>query len=333
MRAWAGILVLILGMARGHAAEPIRIVAFPLVSAAPLVIAQERGYYAEQGLEAEILFVESGERAAAAVAAGEAEFGIASLTAGLFSLAGEGSLRIIGGHYHEVPGFRGGAYIASTAAYEAGLTTPEAFPGHSFAVTTYGSSLHLQLGLLAERLGFDLGSIRVLPLQTLGAMVAALRAGQADAAIITGALAAGLERDGHAKVIGWVNEQTPIQGNGIITTRRLLDERRFLAERFMRAYVQAAIDYHEAFNLLDPGGNRVFGPEAEALLPTVARFTGLDRDGILAGAVWIDPFGRLDVGSAYAQLAWYQRQGLVPESIDAAEVLDLTLVQGHYNLP
>src|SRR5579863_2914480 len=78
-------------------AETIKIGMLKNPSAGPVYIAQERGYFAAEGIPAELVFFNSGEPIAVAVVAGSIDFGITGTTGGFFSLASQGALRIIAG--------------------------------------------------------------------------------------------------------------------------------------------------------------------------------------------------------------------------------------------
>lgn len=314
-------------------AEKIRIAALTFVSSSPLFIAQERGYYAEEGLEAEIEFFRAAQPVAVAIASGDADFGVTAFTAGFFNLAAEGALKVIGAQSSEEKGFDFSAYMASNQAFEAGLTSPDKLPGHSFGMTQHGSSFHLMLGLLADKRGFSLDELRLVPLQGVPNMIAALKSGQTDSAILPAHIAVPLADSGEARIIGWVADETPYQLGGLFTSTRNVEERRDVVERFVRAYQKAARDYHEAMNARDASGKRVFGPDAEALLPIIQKYTGASPEAILAGAVHIDPEGRLDVGSVHDQLGWFRKEGLVDESVKPASFMDLSFIDGHMNVP
>jgi NitT/TauT family transport system substrate-binding protein len=324
-------LALLTGTAQ--AADRIRIAALTLVSSSPLFIAQERGYYEEEGLDAEIVFFRAAQPVAVAIASGDADFGVTAFTAGFFNLAGEGEVKVIGAQSREEPGFEFSAYLASNQAFEAGLTSPEAYAGKSFGMTQHGSSFHLMLGLLADQAGFDLSSVRLVPLQGVPNMIAAIQSGQTDGTILPSSIAYRLASNDEAEIIGWVSERTPYQLGGLFTSTRNVEERRDLVERFVRAYRKGAADYNAAMNQRNEAGERVFGPEAEALIPIIAKYTDSTPEAIKAGAVFIDPEGRLDVGSVHEQVAWFKKEGLVEDRIDAAEIIDLSFIDGHYDLP
>jgi NitT/TauT family transport system substrate-binding protein len=315
------------------AADRIRIAALTLVSSSPLFIAQERGYYAEEGLDADLLFFRAAQPVAVAIASGDADFGVTAFTAGFFNLAGKGALEVIGAQSREEPGFDFSAYMASNKAFDGGLTAPEDYPGHRFAITQVGSSFHLMVGLLADREGWALGSLHLVPLQAVPNMIAALRSGQVDGTILPASLAYGLEQQKAAHIIGWVWQKTPYQLGGLFTSTRNVEERRDLVQRFVRAYQKGASDYHAAMNRRDASGKRVFGPDADPIIRIIEKYTKATPAAIKAGAVYIDPMGRLDVGSVYDEIAWMKKESLVAPGVDPARIIDLSFIEGHSDLP
>ena len=48
---------------------------------------------------------------------------------------------------------------------------------------------------------------------------------------------------------------------------------------------------------------------------------------------FIDPEGRLDVGDIYKQVAFWQSTGQVSRDADPKSFIDLSFVQGHFNVP
>ncbi len=314
-------------------AEKITIAALTFVSSSPLFIAQDKGYYADEGLDVEFSFFRAAQPVAVAIASGDADFGVTAFTAGFYNLAGQGALKVIGAQSREEPGFDFSGYLVSNRAFEAGFRTPEQYPGHSLGMTQYGSSFHLMIGLLADKLGFDLASVRLVPLQSVPNMIAALKGGQVDSIILPAHIIKALEAKGHGHIVGWVHQYTPYQLGGLFTSTRNTTERRSVVEKFVRAYQRAATEYHEAFNQLDANGKRVFGEKAKALLPIIQKYTKAKPASIYNGAPYIDPLGRLDVGSIYQQVAWFKKHGLVDERVDPADILDLSFIDGHFNIP
>ena len=104
--AAAAIATLVYAFALGAAdAETIKIGVTKLATCGPLAIARDKGYFAAEGLTPDFVFFDAQQPIAVAVASGDLDFGIAAPTAALYSLAGQGTLRIIGGGVSEAPTF------------------------------------------------------------------------------------------------------------------------------------------------------------------------------------------------------------------------------------
>src|ERR1700712_5994643 len=88
-----------------------------LSSSAPVFIAQDKGYFKEAGLDIELKFFAAAQPIAVATTSGDIDFGVTALTAGLYNLAGKGTLKVIGGMSHERAGFPLIGYFASNKAY------------------------------------------------------------------------------------------------------------------------------------------------------------------------------------------------------------------------
>src|ERR1700709_2378716 len=96
--ALAGLLALTAGgIARADDLLKAKIGVLRLSSSAPVFIAQDKGYFRDAGLEIELKFFDAAQPIAVATTAGEVDFGITAFTAGLYNLAGKGTLKVIRG--------------------------------------------------------------------------------------------------------------------------------------------------------------------------------------------------------------------------------------------
>src|SRR5205085_2811203 len=157
---------------------------------------------------------------AVATSSGDVDFGITAFTAGLYNLAGKGTLKVIGGMSREKPGYPLIGYFASNNAYAAGLKTPKDLAGKRVAVTQVGSSFHYSLGLLADKYGFKLGDVKVLPLQSLSNAAAALKGEIVDTALLPVEQVVGncayIEPDGKLDVGNVDNQIKWLQSQGFV---------------------------------------------------------------------------------------------------------------------
>lgn len=332
--AFAGLALLIASAAGAHAQETqnqekqkVTVAALTFVSSSPLFIAKERGYFEEEGLDVEMTFFRAAQPVAVAIASGDADFGVTAFTAGFFNLAGKGALKVIGAQLHEKEGYDGSAILASNQAYEAGLTSPEKLPGHSFAMSQVGSSFHYMIGKVAESVGFDLGEMELKPLQAVPNMIGALKSGQVDSMIIVPHIAKPLDASGAARIIGWVNDHAPYQVGGLFTSTRMVEEQPETAAAFARAYQKGVADYRA--ELLDPDAGTA---KRDEMVKLVHGYVYTDRPlekaapSIVNGAMYIEEGARLDVRDVHDQVAWYKARGLVDESVDPAVFIDTRFI-------
>lgn len=258
---WLALLLALLALPTR--AEEIKVAVIKSIAGGPIYLARERGYFAAENLSADIVFFDSSQPIALAVTSGDIAIGVTGFSGGLYALAAQGALRIVAGGVREVAGFNFTAYVVSNKAWDAGLRSFKDFPGHSFGISQIGSPPHYSLALLAEKYGFDLKSMRLLPLQSISNMVSALVGGQADTASLLGAAALPVIAKGEVKLLGWTGDETPWQLGGVFVSSKTAAENPALIERFLRAYVKGAHDYHDAVTGADE--RRADGAQAEAV--------------------------------------------------------------------
>ena len=303
-----------------EAAEHIKVGTLKLAQYSPVFIAQEKGYFAAEGLDAELVMFESAEPAAVAVVSGDLDFAVAGTSAGLFTLAGQGAIRIIGGSFREAPGFRNFGFTVSNRAFAAGLKSYKDLPGHTMAVTQIGSPTHYNVALIAEKFGLDLKSIQVVPVQSLPNELSAVKGGQVDATLLAATLVIPAAERGDVQLLGWAGDETPWQFAVLFAGTKTANDRHDTVERFLRAYKKAARDYYDAFTGAD--GKRQDGASAPEILALIAKFTGQPAERIETGISYVDPEARLDVKDVLHQIAWYKSQGMVKGEVDGDQIID-----------
>src|SRR3954464_16007061 len=232
------------GVARADDALKAKVGVLRLSSSAPVFIAQDKGYFRDAGLDVELKFFDAAQPIAVATASGDIDFGVTAFTAGLYNLAGKGTLKVIGGMSREKAGYPLIGYFASNAAFAAGLKTPRDLAGKRVAVTQTGSSFHYSLGLLADKYGFKLGDVKVLPLQSLSNAAAALKGETVDAALLPASTARKLIDDGGAKLLGWVGDETPWQLGAVFASIKTVADKA-LVTKFLAVLARADREYHD----------------------------------------------------------------------------------------
>ena len=291
-----------------------------LSSSAPVFIAQDKGYFRDAGLEIELKFFDAAQPIAVATTSGDVDFGITAFTAGLYNLAGKGTLKVIGGMSREKAGYPLIGYFASNNAYAAGLKTPRDLAGKRVAVTQTGSSFHYSLGLLADKYGFKLSDVKVIPLQSLSNAAAALKGETVDAALLPASTARKLMDDGGAKLLGWVGDETPWQLGAVFASTKTLSDKP-LVTRLLAALARADREYHDVILAAVSDGKAPINENTRPLLEIIAKYTNLPVEQVVGNCAYIDPDGKLDVKNVGNQIAWLQEQGFVDKGFDADAII------------
>ena len=291
-----------------------------LSSSAPVFIAQDKGYFKEAGLDIELKFFDAAQPIAVATTSGDIDFGITAFTAGLYNLAGKGTLKVIGGMSREKAGYPLIGYFASNNAYAAGLKTPKDLAGKRIAVTQVGSSFHYSLGLLADKYGFKLADVKVLPLQSLSNAAAALKGETVDAALLPISTARSLVDSGGAKFLGWVGDETPWQLGAVFASPRTLTNNA-LVTKLLAVLVRADREYHDVILASVKDGKADVNDKTKPLLEIIAKYTNLPVEQVVGNCAYIDPDGKLDVKNVGNQIAWLQEQGFVDKGFAADAII------------
>jgi NitT/TauT family transport system substrate-binding protein len=312
-----------LGLTTGptEAAEHIRIGVVRIAS--PVFIAIDRQYWAAEGLDPELVFFDSAPPIAVAVASGDLDFGVTGLSGGLYNLGA--TLRIIAASTREAPGFQLSAYLAAKGAYDKGLKSVRDFPGHSVAITQFGAPVHYDLVLLEEKYRLDTASIRIVPLPSNPAQIAALTGGTVDAAIVPVSYALQSLDRGEIKLLGYVGDETPWQNGAAFTSAKTADHRGEVVNAFLRGYRKATHDYHDAFAGEDE--RRADSTTAPAVIALLAKDLNQPPALVASGVQYVDADARLDVEDVIRQIAWYRAQGLLKAEIDPAVFIDKRYVR------
>jgi NitT/TauT family transport system substrate-binding protein len=297
-----------------------------LSAIAPLYIAIEKGLFAAEGLEVTLVHLTSATEIGAGIASGSAQFGMTAFSAGIYTLAGKGGLKVIAGGYEEHPGFHGVALVVNKAAYERGLRTPSDLAGKRVAITTVGSGSHNQLARLAKKYGFRFEDMQLVPLQKLANEVSAVKGGQVDVSPLPATLAEQVEASGAGKIIAWMGDEVPTQFGGLFASPATIANNRDLTVRFVRAYVEAIAIYDRAFQRKGPDGKPIAGADHDELIKIIAQRTGEAPSSLAAALPYFNPEARLEIDDIADQIEVYKSLKLVDQSLRVDAVVDRSFV-------
>lgn len=318
-----GCIAMALGARTAAAADPVRVgyVSTSLASIAD-VVADAKGYYKDEGLDATMVGFESSDAIALAVASGDVDFGTTGISNPFFVLAKAGSLKIIGGDTVNHAGFHAVGFIASNQAYAAGFKSMADARGRSFGMTQIGSPLHYSLAIVLQQHGIDVKDVRVIGLQTNANVASSLTGGQIDGSIMSSANLLAVINRGGGKLLSWLEDEAPynLAVTGTVVSTKLADSRPETVHRFLAAFRHAAQTWDAAF--VDADGKRVDGASAQEMIALAAKGLKQPPQVIVDGLNYVDPEARIDVKVVQRMLDWYEKMGMQKTHIDAKTFID-----------
>jgi NitT/TauT family transport system substrate-binding protein len=319
------------GIQAASAADKVKVGALRFTSHAAGFIALEKGYFKEEGIDAEFTFFQAAQPIAVSMASGDTDFGIAGMTGGFVNLAAKDAIKAIGGVLREKKGVDGMAILASNKAYEAGLTTPAKMAGHSVALTQIGSTFHYMSSIIADANGFKLSDLKLTPLQKVGSMIGAIKSGQVDVMIMVPHIAKPLAKAGAVKHIGWLNEFTDdYQISVMAASSKTINENPDVVKRFIKAYAKGIEEFDRVMLNQDK-----YPAEVEELVKIIHKYVYTDRPyekaapGIKAGSMFLNEGVKLNVSDLDRQLKWMQSEGLVASDIKIDQVVNKTFTENY----
>lgn len=317
-----------LGLAAPAIAQNNRIVvgALRFTSHAGTFVGFERNYFADAGLDVELRFFEAAQPMAVAIASGDVDYAVTAVSGGLISLANRGAIKVIGGALSEEPGIDGQIILASDAAFQSGATTAADLDGKVFAMSTAGSSFHYMGSRMAQAEGIDL---TFTPLQSVGAIIGALRTGQIDAWSIVPHIAKPLIASGAVHDIGRVSTYLPnYQVTTVFTSADNAANEREQTSAFLAGFSRGVTDYNSA--MIDNSGGEGGVNEMVDLIHKYV-YTDRERDAaatsIINGTMRLNEGAKMNVASLQDQLDWFQTEDLIDADITLETFVDTSYVE------
>ena len=288
----------------------------PLTSSAPLFIALEKGYFAAEDLDVQPQFFDAAHPIAVATASSQVDVGATGITASLYNMAAKGEkVAIVADKGREQAGHSSSALVVTTANYEQGVHSLADLKGKRVGITQKGSTFHYMLGRMLEQQGLSLEDVQIIPLNKLGAVMAALESQQIDAAILNEPNVTKVQKAGFAKLIVQVGNLIPYQTSAIFYAPNFAKEGdRGL--RFMRAY-QKACNYYYDGALLDASPQ-----QKEEIIRIIAKYVKAPQEDIALGLPYIDRDGQLLSSDIDTQISWYRDHQLLDGQITGQDMVD-----------
>lgn len=292
-----------------------------LTSSAPLFIALDKGYFAEENLEIKPEWFDAAHPIAVATASSKVDVGATGITASLFNMAAGGQkLAIVADKGREQKGYSSSALLVTTANYNNGVKTLEGIKGKRIGITQKGSTFHYMLGRILETKGMKLEDVELVPLGKLSAVMAALESGQIDGAILNEPNISKVQKAGYGKLVVQVGDLIPYQTSALFFSPDFL-KNEAVGIRFLRAYNKACRYYYEA------AIEKKDAKKLDEIVGIIAKYVKAPAEDIKLGLPYIDKDGKLLAEDIQTQITWYTAHGMIEKPLDAKAVVNTTLLE------
>src|SRR6266481_9058501 len=235
----------------------------PVVSMAPMWIANEVGFFKKQGLDVRIVFIPSGPTGVTAILAGEADVGVIGGFAPIRAIVGGAKdLAIIGETKNA---------IVATIVGKKEITTVQDLKGKRLGIDRIGSNPDMFTQAALSRFQMDpLRDLQYVQLGNIGQAIPALKAGAIDAAISGAPHDLFAQRLGFKVILDITAMKIPFAVTVLVSSRDTVARKQPQLAKFMRAYAEA-IHY--------------FLTNSEGTSQIVAKYTKVEDREVLAYSI------------------------------------------------
>ena len=310
------------GVAHGKDPEPspgprVRVVSLPYVSFAPLHIAQEEGYFAEQSLRVEFVTMTVAADAIPSLIRGDLDVMAETIFPGFLNAIARGSrIRIVADKgYHSPAGCPYSAIMARRTLVEEGkLNHLSQLKGRRVSLIQDSGVSGYYLEKALQQAGLTLNDVE----KVFMPMPARLEAFERDAIDISTATEPWVTRmaqTGHALIWKPIQQLLPnFQHAMLLYGPTLLDKNQEAGRRFMLAYLKAVRQYNHG--------------KTDRNVKIVAKYTKTDED-LLRRSCWpsLREDGQINAESLLDYQRWALRKGFLDRIVPANQFWDPTFVE------
>jgi NitT/TauT family transport system substrate-binding protein len=307
------------------ARKAVKLGTVPTIASAPVIIAQERGYFGQEGLDIEAVNFQVGSEAVAPLASSQLDAAVGfSPSAGLLNaIARNVSTKIVASNGSLRPNRNlGGFVVRKDLEQPSGYVELVSLPRPVRAATGAGGLLpHALLLLEAERAGLGEADLDVTFVRSLPDVNAALRNNAVDLGTSGEPLITIGEQQGILARWKPLSDLYPdLPFSTLLYGPGLLERERDAGQRLMRAYLRGARDYADAFGR-GQSPDEIVGLLSGPLNTPPPLFDALQERG---GLVYLDPNGARSLDPLRPVIDVWTRTGALQPGFDLAALADLS---------
>lgn len=207
-----------------------------------LFVAKDQNLFQKHGIDGQVVHVRSGPVGMSALAAGETQFHAGSATgSSIGAMAGGLDLVFIAGLINKLDGY----FVVSPK-----IKTPADLKGKTLGVQSMGGGIWMFTLLAFEHWGLnpERDGIKLRVIGDQAVLAQAIATGSIEGAYLGYTFGAAMERQGYRILSDLANLGIPYQGLGIMARRNFIDRSPDIAEKALRALIEAVMFIHNPAN-------------------------------------------------------------------------------------
>jgi NitT/TauT family transport system substrate-binding protein len=311
----AVLLLLLIAGAPAARAEPVTIAIVPSVPAGSTLVAEQKGYFRDAGLDVRIERIDSIGKAVAFLAANHVQVAQGGINAGIFNAIGQGlpvTLALDGGStplYHR---------ILVRRDLAAAIKTVADLKGRTVGLSAPGSTSMYELAMTLSTAGLTLKDVEVKHL-AFSQMAAALANGALDAALAVAPFTEiAIEQN---TAVPWIDPEAgyiktlPMTSVAYIVNTDWAAKNADAANKLMLALARGNRDYCQAYH---------HGPDRGEMLDVLMQNKIATDRALLDRMDWQarTPNGEFSLASLVDIQAFFKREGIIDKTAPAERLVD-----------
>ena len=314
---------LVPGIALG--ADKVRVGTANLASDAPLFLADKLGYFQDQNVEVEFVYLASGTQMIAPMGTGELDAGAGGPSAALYNAAvREINIKAVADKGRLSPGYGYNPIMVRKDLWDSGkVRTLRDLKGLSIADASRGSAADSTINEALKKGGLTWNEVKITILNFTD-MAAGFQNGAVDAGCVSEPFATAMLQKGLAVRLATSDTFYPNQQIAVLFFgSKFIAQRPEIGRRFMVAYVRALRYYFEGLK-----DGHYYGANGQTVVSILAQYTPIKDPAIYADMIpaGVDPNGYLNVASMEKDRQLWGQLGELNGTITAPQVVDLSFV-------
>src|SRR6266849_101710 len=294
-------------------------------SDAPFYIAYDRGFFKDEGLDVDLIVLDSGAKVIAPLGTGELDVGSGALSVGFWNALVRGvKFRIVADRGHTETGYRYQSVFMRKDLVDSGqFKSLKDLKGMRMGFAAQGVTSLSLLNEAAKFAGIKFEDITPVYL-SFPQQIAALQNKALDGTLLIEPQATIAVNAGYGVRFMDTNEFYSHQQISVIFySEKFATQRNDVAQKFMRAWLRGVRSYNDALK-----GGKIAGVGADEVVSTMAR--SFNMNPALVREMYsqaVDVTGAVNAAGIQKDLDFFVRQGWVAGKIGANDVIDMSFAQ------